>query len=183
MAYQNKTISNPRTHQTIRFLRTGKDTNGQLLEMEATYNAFSKEPAAHYHPHQEEEFIVLEGEMTVRIDGDLRVLTKGDKLHVPKNKVHSMWNNTTTKTVVNWKVRPALETEHLLETLHGLANDGKTNEAGMPSLLQVAVLIDKYNHVMRLAKPSYAVQKSLFTILTPFAYLLGYKPTDKKYLD
>ncbi|WP_247234224.1 cupin domain-containing protein [Telluribacter sp. SYSU D00476] len=183
MAYRNKKISNPKTQQDIRFLLTGKDTDGQLLEMETTYNAFSKEPAAHYHPNQDETFIVLEGEINIRMDGQLRVLRKGDRLDVPKNKVHSMWNSTPDRAVVNWKVRPALETDHLLETLHGLANDGKTNDAGMPPLLQVAMMINKYDHVMRLAKPNYAIQKAVFAILTPLAYLLGYKPTYEKYLD
>ncbi len=183
MAFKNKTIHNPKTRQDIKFLQTGKDTNGQLLEMEATFNEHSKEPAAHYHPYQVEDFTVLSGELTVRIDGQLKVLKKGDTLHIPKNKVHSMWNNTNDKTIVNWKVQPAMNTDHLLETATGLANDGKTNEDGMPNILQVALMANKYADVFRLAKPPFAIQKLLFIILTPFAYLFGYKPTYKKYLD
>ena len=39
MAFKNKQISNPKTGQDIKFLQTAKDTNGKLLEMEATYNS------------------------------------------------------------------------------------------------------------------------------------------------
>jgi len=140
MAYRNKTIFNPKTLVEIKFLQTANDTNGQLLEMEAGYNAHSNEPAAHYHPYQAEDFTVLSGELTVRIDGQIKVLKQGDTLHIPKTKVHSMWNNSQNKTVVNWKVQPAMNTADLLQTASGLANDGKTNKKRMPNLLQVALM-------------------------------------------
>lgn len=183
MAYKNKTICNPKTRQDIKFLQTGKDTDGKLLEMEATYNEHSKEPTAHYHPYQVEDFTVLLGELTVRIDGQLKVLKQGDKLNIPINKGHSMWNNSDNKTVVNWKVQPAMDTENLLETATGLANDGKTNDDGMPNILQVALMANKYADVFRLSIPPFVAQKILFIILTPFAYMFGHKPTYKKYLD
>ena len=183
MAYKNKKICNHVTKQDIQFLQVSKDTDGELLEMESTYNSFSKEPTSHYHPYQQENFKVLAGELTVRIDGKLRVLKAGETLHIAKNQVHAMWNNTNSKTVINWQVRPAMNTEALLETSAGLANDGKTNENGMPNILQVALMVNRYSKVFRLAKPSFAIQKIVFFILTPFAYLMGYKPSYKKYID
>ena len=183
MAFKNKIIRNSKTGQDIRFIQTGKETNGLLLEMESTYNGKSLEPPPHYHPNQEEDFIVVDGELTVRINGKTKVLKRGDSLHIPKNKVHSMWNNSNSKTVVNWKVKPAMNTEYLLETGTGLANDGRTNENGMPNILQAALLANTFANVFRLSQPSFAVQKILFFILTPFAYLFGFRPTYKKYLD
>lgn len=183
MAYQNKILRNPKTQQEIRFLQTAKDTGGQLLEMESTYNLHSPEPPPHYHPYQAEDFIIVSGEMTVRINGQVRVLKQGDTLHVPANTVHSMWNDTGQKAVVNWKVRPALDTEHFFETFTGLAIDGKTNDTGMPPFLQVALLVNKYDRVFRLAKPPFPVQKILFSLVTPFAYLKGYKSSYPEYLD
>lgn len=183
MATKNKIIRNPITKQDIKFLQTGNETGGQLLEMESTYNAYSKEPAAHYHPFQSEDFRVVSGELTVRIDHQLKVLKIGDAIHIPMTKVHSMWNNTNGTTIVNWKVQPAMDTENLLETATGLANDGKTNEEGMPNILQVALMASKYSDVFRLSKPPFFVQRMVFAILTPFAYLAGYKPTYQKYLD
>lgn len=183
MAYQNKTISNSITGQDIKFLRTAKDTNGQLLEMETTYNGYSKEPVAHYHPNQREDFTVSSGELTIRIDGELKVLKAGDSLHIPGNKVHAMWNNSAGITVVTWKIQPALNTEYFLETAMGLAADGKTNKDGMPSILQVALMANKFSQEFRLAKLPYAVQKVLFGLLSPIAYLFGFRPSYKKYVD
>jgi len=183
MAYRNKYISNPYTGQDIKFIQTAKDTGGDLLEMETTYQAKSMEPVPHYHPLQAEDFTVSSGELTVRINGELRQMKAGDRLHIPANTVHAMWNNSAGVTVVNWKVQPALQTEYLLETGMGLARDGKTNNKGMPGILQVALMAHKFSGEFRLAKPPYLVQKILFILLTPFSYLFGYRSTYKKYLD
>lgn len=183
MAFPNKIIKNPATKQDVRFIQTAKDTNGALLEMIATYHAQSQEPAPHYHPHQSEEFNVIVGELTVKIGDEIKVLRAGDKLHIPKRTVHAMWNNSEEKTMVNWKVQPAMETEHLLETISGLAADGKVKVNGMPGILQIALTADKYDSVMRLAKPPYALQKIVFGALKPIAYMAGYRPIYEKYID
>jgi quercetin dioxygenase-like cupin family protein len=183
MAYRGKEIQNPVIRQSIRFLQTGKDTAGQLLEMRATFEARSLEPALHYHPFQEEDFTVLEGELMVKMPGETLVLKAGDSLHIAPGINHAMWNGTNKTTVVNWQVRPAMNSEHLFETAAGLANDGKVNKKGMPGILQVALIANKYSKVFRLSKPSFAVQKILFTVLSPFALLAGLQADYEEYLD
>lgn len=183
MAFKNKEIRNPKTGQHIKFIQTRKDTNGALLEMESAYDPFSAEPPAHYHPYQAENFHVMEGELTARINGTLKIFKQGDSLNIAPNVVHSMWNNSDRKTIVNWKVKPALDTEYLLETTSALAEHNKTDETGRPSILQVAVMMDEFSDMFRLAKPPYALQRILFTILAPFSLLLGYKATYQEFLD
>lgn len=183
MAYPGKEIHNPITRQSIRFIRTADETVGQLLEMEATYHPGSKEPMPHYHPHQEEYFMVMKGHLKVRIEGNVKHLQRGDRLLVPRNTVHSMWNGDTEKAVVIWQVRPALNTEYLLETAAGLANDGKTDSAGRPGLLQSVLIAKKFARVFRMAAPSFLLQRTLVLLLTPFSYLAGYRPVYKQYLD
>ncbi len=177
-------IQNVKTGQTLRFIQTGKETNGCLLEMEATFRPFSQEPLEHYHPFQAEEFMVLKGELTVKINGLLRKFTDGETVYIPANTVHAMWNSSEVLTVVNWKVQPALKTEQFLKTAAGLANDGKTNESGIPGLWQVVVLSRRYADSFRLAKPPYWLQRSIFTLLAPFSFLLGYRASAyRKYTD
>ena len=95
MAYPNKVISNKITGQDIKFLQTAKDTKGELLEMESSFAPHSKEPPAHFHPCQEEDFVVIYGELTIKIDGQVRTLKANDDLHIPAKKVHAMWNNSS----------------------------------------------------------------------------------------
>lgn len=183
MAHKDKLISNKNTGQIIKFIKTRWETQGRLLEIESTFRANSTEPPLHYHPYQEEDFHVLSGELTVRVDGERRTLRAGETLHIPFNKVHSMWNNSNARTVVNWKVKPAMNTDHFLENVTGLANDGKTNSAGVPNLFQVALLATQYSNVFRLARPPFYIQKIIFALLVPVSYLLGYKASYKKYTD
>lgn len=183
MAYRGKIIENPSAKMSIRFLQTAKDTGGQLLEMESTYQAHSIEPAEHYHPYQEEDFTVLKGVLTVKMRGYITILKPGDSLHIPPGVKHSMWNGSNGSTIVNWQVRPAMHTEYLLETAAGLATDGKVNKKGMPSILQVALMAAKYSKVFRLAKPAFAVQKIVFAVLSPLARLAGLQPDYQEYLD
>ncbi len=183
MAVKGKEISNPRTGQSIKFVQTKKDTNGQFLEMVSTYESQSKEPPLHYHPMQDEFFEVTKGELSVRVNGQLLTLYAGDKLHIPRNTRHSMWNDTVSRAVVKWKVIPALNTENLLETISGLASEGRTNKDGHPPFLQLALIANKYSNVFRLAKPSFLVQKVLFSLIMPFSYLAGYRAKYKRFLD
>jgi len=183
MAYKNKLLINHLTGQDILFLQTAKDTNGEYLELETTYHSNSTEPPLHYHPFQSEDFTVLSGEVTVRINGGRRILKQGDTLHINANESHAMWNTSGDKAVVNWKVKPAMNTENLFETMNGLIKDGKTNSKGMPGILQISLTVSKFSPVFRLTRPSYIVQKILFFMIRPIAWLAGYRAVYKKYID
>lgn len=183
MAIPGKVIHNSLTRQSIRFIKTSQDTDGQLLEMESVYLAQSREPAPHYHPKQEEDFLVLEGELTVVLDGQLMLLKAGDRLHIPAGVHHAMWNSSNTNTIINWQVRPALKTEYFLETVYGLAADGKTNRKGMPVLWQVAATGRYFDNEFRLSKPGFGVQKLVFGLMAPIAYVFGYRGLYKRYID
>jgi quercetin dioxygenase-like cupin family protein len=183
MAFKGKEIFNSRTGQRIKFLQTAGDTNGQLLEIQSTFSPHSKEPVPHYHPYQEEDFTVLSGQISVRMDGQPKIYKAGDHLHIPPNRVHSMWNHTDEMSVVNWKVRPALSTEYLLETGIGLANAGKVGDEGMPGVLQVAVMMNHFDNVYRITRPPRVIQKIVFYSLMPLAWLLGYRAMYAEYID
>jgi hypothetical protein len=126
--------------------------------------------------------MILKGQMTVRLQGKILLLNEGDTLHIPANTIHSMWNNTGGTSVINWKIQPALSTEYFLETATGLASDKKRRKR-MCSLLQRALIANKYSDVFRLSKPPFLIQKTLFILLTPFAWLAGYRASYKQYFD
>jgi quercetin dioxygenase-like cupin family protein len=173
MAFKNKVITNPIVGQSIKFLQTAKDTEGKLLQMEASYRPYSKEPPPHYHPYQEEDFIIIKGQMTVRLEGKILLLNENDTLHIPPNTIHSMWNNSGGAAVINWKIQPALNAEYFFENASGLASDKKRRNR-MRSILQRSLLANKYSTFFRLSKPPFFIQKILFTVLTPFSLLMGY---------
>lgn len=58
---------------------------------------FRSEPMSH---EGEEIFYIVEGELTLEIDGETSVLEQGDSAHFLSTRVHSTWNHTTEPTVV-----------------------------------------------------------------------------------
>ncbi len=181
-ALTNRTITNAVTGQVITFLQTAADTHGHLLEMEAVYAAGSEEPAPHYHPKQTEYFKVVTGTLTIRIESKLLTLHQGELIKIEKGQVHSMWNAGTEPAVVNWKVRPALDTEIFLRTFNGLCNSGKADERGIPDIFQLSLTLPRFAHTIRLARPPFRLLMILFFLIKPLARCKGYKATYKEYL-
>ena len=57
------------------------------------------EPIAH---EGEEMMFVLEGTITVEIDGKRTILETGDSVHFPSSQVHSSWNHTDHPATILW---------------------------------------------------------------------------------
>src|SRR3954469_17901796 len=71
-------------------IRTGEETGGELLEMEATYSGEAGMPPEHLHPQQAERFEVLEGSMRTIIGDEERVYEAGEAFEVPAGTPHQM---------------------------------------------------------------------------------------------
>lgn len=57
------------------------------------------EPIAH---EGEEMMFVLEGAITVEVDGEVTILEAGDSIHFPSTKTHSTWNHSTVPATILW---------------------------------------------------------------------------------
>ena len=74
------------------------------------------------------------------------------------------------------EVRPALQFESLIETMFGLAADGKTNRKGMPNPLRLAVIAQAHFDDVRLPFPPAWMQRAGLGLGAPLGRLAGYKP-------
>src|SRR4051812_5247221 len=83
MAYTGQTLENPVSGERITFLRTARDTAGELLEFELELTPDGHVPGAHVHPAQEERFHVLAGRMEFRRGGRRVIAEAGDTVVVP----------------------------------------------------------------------------------------------------
>ena len=111
----------------LRFIRTGAETDGELLEMEATYSGDGGMPPMHLHPSQAERFEVLEGSMRTIIGGEERTYEAGESFEVPAGTPHQMGTDKPTR--MRWEVRPALRTAEFFERLYG-SGPGSAQELG-----------------------------------------------------
>ena len=118
MAKSGDVLTNP-DGESLTFLQTASETNGELLEMEVVYMPKSEKPPEHYHPEQEERFEVLAGAFRANIGGKTHVYEIGDTFTVPPGTAHWMHNVSEEKGRMNWQTRPAMDTETFFETLWG----------------------------------------------------------------
>lgn len=175
MAKPGDVIENPLIGDRIVFHRTRDETNGELLEFDLYVQPGAAGPPRHVHPHSEERFQVLRGHLRAEVDGRAMTLSEGDTFTVAAGVPHTWWNEGELQAQVRVTLQPEGGMESFLETIYGLAKDGKTNAKGIPSVLQLAVTASAYFDTNYVAAPPLAVQKIAFAVLRPVAYLLGYR--------
>jgi quercetin dioxygenase-like cupin family protein len=180
MARAGEEITSPFGPRLV-FRQTSADTNGEAVVVDAYYPPNSSEPVDHYHPKQEEQFEVVSGKISTRVNRKPASYGPGDKFVVPKGAPHAMWNSSDEEAHVVWTTRPALKTERFFETMWGLARDGRTNSRGVPPLLHVAVIGREYWREFRLTRPAPPVQWVLFRLLAPFGKRKGYRGSYPEY--
>jgi quercetin dioxygenase-like cupin family protein len=169
-------IDNPAARMRLRLVQTGAGTNGELLEMEATYEPGSVEPLEHFHPSQDEHFEILAGSMEAQIAGERRTLSEGDVLDVPAGTVHAMWNGGGGQARVLWQTRPALRSEEFFRLVGRLAQEGKLTPKGPRNPLVGAAVMQDFRDEFRPTNPPAPVQAVAFPVLAVVARILGQRP-------
>jgi quercetin dioxygenase-like cupin family protein len=171
------TIENPVTGERLVFRKTSRDTGGQAVVIETFVQPNGFVAAAHVHPSQEERFEVLRGSVGFKIGRKKIVAGPGRRITVPAGTSHKFWNAGEDEAHFVCEVRPALQFESLIETMFGLAADGKTNRKGMPNPLRLAVIANAHFDTVRLPFPPSIVQRIALAAGAPVGQLLGYGAT------
>ncbi|MEO5905935.1 MAG: cupin domain-containing protein [Saprospiraceae bacterium] len=93
MIKQDDKISNPRTGQTMLFLKTAAETNGEVLQIECVSPPSGVGEPEHIHPKQESFVKMISGSCTFSIDGREQILNAGQTLTIQPNVRHHFWND------------------------------------------------------------------------------------------
>lgn len=160
------------------FRKTAADTDGEQLQVDWIGAPGWKAGPKHVHRKQLERFTVISGTLGAHVDGAEGVYGPGEVVEAPAGAVHTAWNAGEEGEEVHALVEfePALRSEVPLETLAGLARDGKVNKAGVPkNPFRLALLIREYEDELYLASPPLFVQRVIFGPLAFLGRLLGYQ--------
>jgi quercetin dioxygenase-like cupin family protein len=161
--------------ETLTLTRSAAETGGELTEVAGEWRpGEGKPPPPHFHPKQDEHFEVTEGELTVRVDGEKRVLRAGDTLDIPRGTVHAMWNAGAVTARATWQVRPALRTEEFWDGMTKLRAAGHKNAKGLVDVPGAALLFREFRDEIRL-KMSPVVTGALMPALAAWARMRGYE--------
>ena len=160
-------ISNPSTGERIQFTSVPEDGEDVLR-----FNWRSQPGGAiteHFHPHQEERFIIVAGEAHFTLDGEHRVVGPGETLVVPVGVRHSEANPGSAEIRGIVELRPALRSREMHEALAGLATEGKTTPRGAPkNPLQLGATLWQFRRENRVTSPPTWVQN---LVIAPLAAL------------
>ena len=176
MIHAGDTIENPVTGERIRFIKTSRETDGELVEIEVTVQPNGFVAAAHVHPYQSERFEIVSGALEFKLGKERVVARKGDVVTVDPGTPHSFRNVSKYETRFVTEVRPALQFERLIETMFALAAAGKTNGKGMPNPVRLAVIAKAHFDDVRLPFPPQWLQRFGLALGAPVGRLAGYRP-------
>jgi len=170
-------LNNPVTGEYARLLESPWMNSTGRARSELLAVAGARVIGEHVHPGLVERFTVIEGELTVRLDGTLSKLHEGETAEVRAGQWHDWWNATDRDARVLVEVEPGYRFAHMIETLFGLAEEGYVDAKGMPNLLQMALIGREFSDTVQFKSPPPAIQKAVFGLLAPIAHARGYRAT------
>ncbi len=174
MIKQGDKITNARTGQIMIFLKTGAQTNGELLQIECFSPPTAVKEPEHIHPLQENIFKIISGYCNFSVDSKEQIVGAGQTISIPPNVRHHFWNSGDTIAHYIQEFNPALNIDGFFETFFALSMDGKLNEKGIPNFFHGSLIMLKHKDEIRVTNPPWALQLITYLTLAPIGKLMGY---------
>ena len=168
---------NPVTMERATILELPWDNPEGRATAELTALVGARVAGEHRHPAIVEKFTVLQGELSVKRNGQTSILHQGESAVVERDVRHDWWNATDRDARVRVEITPGERFVHLIETFFGLARLGYTDRKGMPYPLQLAVSALEFSDIMVFRSPPLVVQRAIFGSLALIAHWPGYRGT------
>ena len=136
-------IYNPIQKDTVVFLKTSSDTNGEYTLVQVAL-ADGGGVGLHYHKTYAESFTCLEGEVQIKLNKYTNTLQPGESATASPHVNHLFRNRSGKPCTFEVEIRPASRGfEQSLQIAYGLANDGLCKPNGFPKdKLALAWLFD-----------------------------------------
>ncbi|MBO9152544.1 cupin domain-containing protein [Chitinophaga sp. GCM10012297] len=174
---------NPHNREQITFLHTHASSNGAYLRIAAVVGAGGEQAGGalrHFHPLQEEKFIVHSGLLCMYVKGGKKIFKAGDTVVIPAGVPHRWRNCSYTEPLhFTYEIAPAMQWEMVIETLWALAQKGAVRENGSASFLQLAVTLDHFREHFYFAGLPVPLQRVIFRLGAVIGRKLGLKPHHK----
>ena len=181
MPHPGQKFSNPTTGELVEILETSRETQGQYVRFRTTLPQGKGFEVAHIHTSADETFEVVSGQLSYKLGKESGKIGAGDSITLPRGQAHAHWNADPEPLVMIQTISPCYDTDRFLETLFGLAMDGRLDAKGQPPFLQVMLWIRELESKTYLAAIPQGVQNFLAVVLSPLAKRLGYRSFYEKY--
>lgn len=176
MAEPGETYLSPTTRSRMTFVVTTAESAGERILVEFENQPDDIGPPRHLHPDQQETYRVIEGELTLEMDGDEQVLGAGQSLVVPAGTPHTFHNGGDRPVRFTSEHTPALDWERFITTIYDLDYDGRCNRKGQPRPLQLFTTLSQRRGEEYLAGPPRSVQRLLAAVVGGIGRMTGCAP-------
>ena len=140
-----------------------KAENG-LLTTDIKIQAKSKGPVTHIHENFDETFVVKSGTLSMQYGNDIKEITAGQTIVIPKNTPHKPFNETDSLIVVTSTM--PLDFAYCLSQIYPFWDENDANAKPPKVLLQLAVFGDKFDSYPTVdAPPKPALKLLKFSLL------------------
>ena len=174
MIKQGDKIINARTGQVMVFLKTGAETNGELLQIECISPPSSAREPEHIHPYQENKFDITSGSCFFSVNGKKQIVSAGQSVSIPPKTRHYFWNEGDADVRYIQEFKPALTIAGFFDTFFALSRDGNLNDKGVPNFFHASIIMLKHKNDIRVIKPPWPIQYLTYLTLTPIGKLMGH---------
>jgi mannose-6-phosphate isomerase-like protein (cupin superfamily) len=154
-------------------VESAADSAGKRIEFEITMEPDAQGPPKHFHPRQDESWKVLEGELSVFVDGAWRALREGESLSIPPNTVHTLRNRSGAVVRFRDVHEPALDFQEYIEALGREAGAGTMTDRMSPSTLIHGAMVLHQHRTTQLSASR--MQRAAETLLSLIGRALGYR--------
>ena len=178
MPYVNKPIVLA-SGDSIELLETSAMTGGERVRTRIVFAAGGIRVPPHVHPLQDETLEVISGSLTCILDGKRHVADAGATVRLPRGIGHQHYSEGPEGAVTIQTMTPGLDFDYLLENLFGFGAEGRLK--GVSYLMQLLVLLAKMKSAFAHAHIPLWFQKGVAKLVTPLAYLLGYRAVYQRF--
>jgi mannose-6-phosphate isomerase-like protein (cupin superfamily) len=155
-----------------------KVENGNLMT-DIEIQPKSAGPVTHIHEKFDETFTVKSGTLSMQYGSEIKKITAGQTIVIPKNTPHKPFNETDSSILVTSEM--ALEFAYCLSQIYPFWDEQEANTKPPKILFQLAVFGDKFDSYPTVDAPPKPVLKALKFLLAPTARLMGYKNYNEDY--
>lgn len=167
----DRTIRNHADRYTVTFLKTSRETKGAYEEVKVEL-----EPGGgnewHYHTAFVEKFHVMQGQLTIGMDGKGVPVSAGQDTVAGKGLMHKFYNTSSEPVSFLVRIEPARSFEKTLRSAYGLMKTGQSTVEGMPKNPWHLFLILGYSDSYLQGVPGF-IQEPLIKALSKIAQWKG----------
>ncbi len=129
MTTHKKRFSNPIIKDQIEIL---EDSEYKLI-FRTYLQSGGGQSTFHYHSKLNEKFTIIEGELSVMLNSNEKVLKTNDEQIIKPFTIHKFYNTSDKEVIFDVEVTNAKQMKNALLIMYGLTADGKTNKDGLPN--------------------------------------------------